>query len=103
MFMRQNITNMQTNFFSPKGALTHFFVSLKNGSLRKGSTLNPKNAKNEKLLGIFLLAVSHAKPKIWKILEFGKVRHSGKTERVSTSDDPTIKIPKPFLPDYKLP
>ena len=25
------------------------------------------------------------------------------TERVSTSDDPTIKIPKPSLPDYKLP
>ena len=28
---------------------------------------------------------------------------SGKAERVSTSDDPTIKIPKPFFPDYKLP
>jgi len=32
-----------------------------------------------------------------------RIKHQKKTERVSTSDDPTIKIPKPSFPDYKLP
>ena len=82
------------------GALRRFSISLRNLHVRT-SSLRLDNAKNEKL----------------KIFPFWKFRThwispmvkcalhviSGKAERVSTSDDTTIKIPKPFFPDYKLP
>ena len=84
----------------PRSALTHFFVSLKNGRCVRVRPLNPKNAKNEKF------PIFH----FWRFypLDFsnGKVRPScyfGKSRTSVYSDDPTIKISKPFLPDYKLP
>ena len=99
--MRQNITSMQTNLF-PEGRTYPFFRFTQKRTLRKGfDPLTPRTPKKRKI-EIF---------PFWRFapIDFFPIAKcalhviSGKAERVSTSDDPTIKIPKPFLPDYKLP
>ena len=136
--MRQNITNMQTNFSNqiPKvqaqyskndnkiiapnfcnfvksvleivactsikfyGAFRRFSISLRNLSTLGTSSLRFDNAKTKIKNFPFLAFRTHW---ISPMVKCSLHVISGKAERVSTSDDPTIKIPKPFFPDYKLP